>query len=141
MSGKRSCYEHKHRFLHELLMVYRKEIAHGIFINREEVMRRVCANSFSRFWVSEDRAIRVIQKMIKSWGECPVKRGREREMYTEIYRRTIALLKEDPDQTVEDAVTRVVNAPSPKLYLCPRMVYQKINEAKRLCSEHRRPKP
>lgn len=140
MPGKRTNYEHKQRFLRELLTVYRRVIAGMEHIDREEMTRRVCASSYSRFWVTEDRATRVITKMINSWGHCPVKRGASRDMYEEIYGRTIDLLQKHPKMEIAQAVTEVVNSPSPRLYLSPRKAYEKINEAKRLCSEYRRPR-
>ena len=133
MPGKRSCYEYKHRVLCEILTKYREATAETLFINMNRVIHRVKNSEYSRFFVSEDRAIRVIQKMIHSNGECPIKTPSSQEMYREIYQRVIHQISKSPEISLEDVVTNVVNSPAPKLYLSDRKTYDKINEAKQLC--------
>ena len=103
------------------------------YINMKNVVQHVKNSEYSRFFVSEDRAIRVIQKMIRLGGECHIKTPSTQEMYEEIYKRVMLILNSPEDLSLEDAVIRVVNAPAPKLYLSDRKTYEKINEAKQLC--------
>lgn len=133
MPGKRSCYEYKDRVLCEILTKYREATTECLFINMKRVIHRVKNSEYSRFFVSEDRAIRVIQKMIHSNGECPIRTPSSQEMYREIYQRVMHQMSKSPELSLEDVVTNVVNSPAPKLYLSDRKTYDKINEAKQLC--------
>ena len=133
MPGKRSCYEYKHRVLREILSKYREATSMCFYINMKNVVQHVKNSEYSRFFVSEDRSVRVIQKMIRLGGECPIKTPSTQEMYEEIYKRVMLLLNSPGELSLEDAVIRVVNAPAPKLYLSDRKTYEKINEAKQLC--------
>ena len=92
MPGKRSCYEYKHRVLREIHAKYREATSMCFYINMKNVVQHVKNSEYSRFFVSEDRAIRVIQKMIRLGGECPIKTPSTQEMYEEIYKRVMLLL-------------------------------------------------
>ena len=85
MPGKDTCYEYKHRVLREILTKYREYTSMCFYINMKNVVQHVKNSEYSRFFVSEDRAIRVIQKMIRLGGECPIKTPSTQEMYEEIY--------------------------------------------------------
>ena len=84
----------------------------------KSVYERVVNMPSCRFWVSEERAAIVISRMFKG-KSIEYMRGAKKEMYNEIYRRVIHLLKIKPHFTIYEATFDVVGARAPKFYLSP----------------------
>lgn len=109
----------------ELMNAYRSVLAQKKFFDFKRHYEEVVNQPCSRFWVSEERATAVISDMIKGRPVLDSMLPNKREMFTEIYRRVIALQKQHPDYSIYDLTMLVVNAPAPKFYLNPNsaMVY------------------
>lgn len=78
-----------------------------------------------RFWVSEERALVVVNAMLRG-RHTAVSSPSKREMFAEIFRRVCLLLPQLPHLTLADVVARVVRSPAPKFYLTPqsaRIIY------------------
>lgn len=80
----------------------------------EYVVDEVAETEASRFWVDEDRAMRIVQE--KRRGKLG-KRGPRRDMAEEISRRTETMLRENPGMKLSEAVFEVVNSPAPSFYV------------------------
>ena len=100
-------------------------------LSEEDAVQRVVSSVAPRFYVSDERAARVV-----SWidgGNDRVQRmlPLRLEMFDEIYRRTKSLREEHPDWCLRDLVRHVVNRPAPQFYLTPGSGYMILRRIKR----------
>lgn len=72
-----------------------------------------------RFWVSEERASVVLSVMLQEKQPQAIIRNRK-EMFREIYKRAIRLMKKEPELSISEVARRVVNQQAPKFYLSPK---------------------
>lgn len=118
----------------ELMRVFRDTIALREFIDIGEVSRAVVNTPCSRFWISEERALRVVNAIMKGFPILYGMRPSKREMFKEIYRRVTKMLRECPGMSVYRCVIKVVNSPAPKFYMTPgsamTMIYKTRKEGK-----------
>ena len=122
-------------FDEQIRMHYHKRIP----INLAHVFRNVSNMPSKRFWVTEERAAIVVSNIIKGdslAGMGPMKR----EMFMEIYRRTLILQREHPGMSLYKIVTKVCAQPAPKFYLTPGSVKVIIYKIKRQWYEERKRK-
>ncbi len=92
-------------------------------VNVSEVVDEVAEGTSSRFWIEEDRALRLIRDRRR--GHMPKRRTRE-QMLLEIERRTEAILRSDPSLNLPEAVYEAVNSPAPSYYIAGRSVKRAI---------------
>ncbi|MBR5688432.1 MAG: hypothetical protein IKX36_10845 [Prevotella sp.] len=100
-------------------------------LSEEDAVRRTVTSAAPRFYVSDERAARVV-----SWLENDNERvermlPQRREMFDEIYRRTQLLRTEHPDWCLRDLVRHVVSRPAPQFYLTPGSGYMILRRIKR----------
>jgi len=108
-------------------------------IRLHNVFKCVAEMPSERFWVSEERAYIVILGMFK--GKKLEKMGEmKREMFQEIYKRTMELKKLYPEQGIKTIVEKVCQQPAPKFYLTPKTVKVIIYKIKRNWYEKRKQK-
>lgn len=99
-----------------LMRVFRQEIASCRQINITEVWKRVVETPCERFWISDYRAAIVVASMLR--GESiAYMRPTKREMYEEIYRRTVEMIRRFPGRPLLHLVGEVVSQRAPKFYL------------------------
>lgn len=117
--------------LEELLKIYRAIVKSSRVIPQGTRLFAMIANHpTSRFWVSEVRAASVIGKLKRNeslGGMRPLKR----EMFTEIYRRYLAVEKQHPDWAMIDIIGHVLIQPAPKFYISPSSAKVYISMARR----------
>ncbi len=98
----------------------------------DEVLAHVVNLPARRFWVSEERALRVVRAARR--GALPARCNTlKREMYGEICRRVDALLGEHPDWPLERCVWVAVNQQAPRFYLSVRSAHDILVEERRKC--------
>ena len=90
-----------------------------------------CSTRHRGFYVSDERAARVL-----SWiagGDARMERmvPKRREMFYEIYRRTMALRAQEPDCALVELVRRVVCGRAPEYYLTPQSGYMILRQMRR----------
>ena len=129
---RRSSFEYREEKRRNLLEVFNSELGKDVQDNVEDVLRRVVDRPSRRFWVSEERAQRVISLMERTHMPPPCK-GLRREMYEEIWRRCMFLLKKHPDWPLSRRVFYVVNHEAPKFYLTVDHAHHLICEEKAVC--------
>ena len=127
----------------DLIRAYNEQIrmhfAKRIPINLAQVFKNVAEMPSRRFWVSEERAAIVVSNIIK--GDSLADMGpMKREMFMEIYRRTLILQREHPSMSLYKIVITVCNQPAPKFYLTPGSVKVIIYKIKRQWYEERKRK-
>ena len=105
----------------DLMRAYREQLAKTDYIVMSELLAKVANSPTKRFWVSEERAAVEVSRILA--GK-PFSRMRpnKREMFNEIFRRYMDLRKLNPDKSLFELVSIVVNQPAPKFYYTPRTV-------------------
>lgn len=116
--------------IESLIRVFRQEIASCRQINIAEIWKRVVETPCERFWISDYRAAIVVSSMLRGESISHM-RPTKREMYEEIYRRTIEMIKRFPDSPLLHLVGEVVSQKAPKFYLAAhsaRLMYHREKE-------------
>lgn len=115
----------------ELMKAFRDAINQRDFIDITEISQQIVNVPCSRFWVSEERAMVVVQAIIKGKPVLDTMRPTKREMFQEIHRRVMELREEDKDTPLFNLVMKVVNSPAPKFYMRPRCAMEIIYKIKK----------
>ena len=115
----------------ELLRAYRNAIRKCNIIRIDEISLITVNTPCSRFWVSEERATAVVSAIYRGYPILDTMNPLKREMFQEIYNRSMAILSEHPDQRLSDIVFHVVNSPAPKFYITPRSAMEYISKIKK----------
>ena len=129
---RRSAFEYRKKRDRELLEVFNRELGALPGETVDEVLRRVVECPSRRFWVSEERALRVIGSMMNR----PLPSGGSalrHEMFEEIKRRCDLLAVEHPDWPLSRRVFYVVGREAPRFYLSPYRAHVIICEERRRC--------
>ena len=116
----RRIFEYRSERDRDLLNAYRRQIAQSSGPIQLEVMYRVVNSPSSRFWVSPERAMRVISSMDQGNRLDGMIRNK-RIMFREIYRR-VRQLRERPSYRqlpLAEVVQMVVEQPAPSFYMTP----------------------
>ena len=134
--SRRSSFEYRDDRSRELLEVFNRELGTRPFESVKSVLGRVVNMPSSRFWVSEERAFRVVSAMLRGKGDggrCLLRR----EMYEEIARRCVSMREEHPEWPLCMCVWYVVCRPAPKFYLSVETAHTIITETRRQCIRER----
>jgi hypothetical protein len=115
----------------ELMKAYRDAINQRSFIDINEISNVIVNVPCSRFWVSEERAMVVVQALIKGKPVLDTMRPTKREMFQEIYNRVMEKREQCPDVPLFSLVMLVVNSPAPKFYMRPRCAMEIIYKIKK----------
>lgn len=114
----------------ELMNAYRNAIINADHIDLSRVAYIIANTPSSRFWVSEERALIVVQAIMNGSPILETMRPLKREMFLEIYHRVCKRMKEKPNTPLPDIVMEVVNSPAPKFYLQDRCAMDIIYKIK-----------
>ena len=130
--ARRTSFEYRDDRSRNLLEVFNR-LFNSIPDARVDNVLMLTVNSPSRrFWVSEERALRVVRKMEHSLKPMPCN-TLKREMYDEICRRVRNLEDVHPGWSLERRVGYVVNHEAPKFYLSKSSAHAIIVEEKKRC--------
>ncbi|MBO7167748.1 MAG: hypothetical protein J6V61_03275 [Bacteroidaceae bacterium] len=102
----------------DLFDAYRTLLESVQFIDRTEISTRLVNMPSRRFWVSEERAAIVISAMMHK-RDVPHLTPTKKEMFDEIYKRALVVMKENPHLSIYEVARIVVNQPAPKFYITP----------------------
>lgn len=102
----------------DLISAYRRKLSECEVIRLPKVLRETVQSPSKRFWVSEERAIIVVMQMMAGKNLDRMQPMRK-AMYEEIYRRTMKVKMMNPEMTITDIVSRVIEQPAPCFYLTP----------------------
>lgn len=108
------------------MLAFRKIIICADNIRLDTIAHKVVNMPAPRFWVSDKRAAIVVAAMTKGHAPLAQMNSTKRDMYLEIYRRTMALMRRIPGISLAEAVAEVVSSPAPRFYLTPgsaRIIY------------------
>lgn len=100
----------------DLISTYRRKLSECEVIRLPKVLRETVQSPSKRFWVSEERAIIVVMQMMAGKNLDRMQPMRK-AMYEEIYRRTMKVKMMNPEMTITDIVSRVIEQPAPCFYL------------------------
>jgi hypothetical protein len=117
----------------DLLESYRRQVAmSGIPMMRKDLIAGTVNSPSKRFWVSEQRAMIIISRMMRGESLRNMTEGK-RQMYAEIYRRVMAL-RDDPKHEGEPLIwliSLVISQPAPSFYLTPRSAITILSNIRR----------
>lgn len=129
---RRATFEYHADRSRELLKVFNEELGVSEKDRMEDVLQRVVNHPSSRFWVSEERALRIVSSMCRR--PLPPKcHPLKREMFEEIHRRTMRLVRQHPDWSLKRCVYHVVNHEAPKFYLAVASAHSLICQERKRC--------
>lgn len=115
----------------ELMRAFRMAIQECTFIDIAKISERIVNTPCARFWVSEERAMVVIQAIIKGKPILNTMRPTKKEMFLEIYKRVNELQKQKNKKSLAQIISKVVNQPAPKFYMKPRCAMEIIYKIKK----------
>ncbi len=134
--SRRTPFEYRDDRGQNLLEVFNQELGKSEEDLMEEVIQRAVDRPARRFWISEERAQRVLNEMARkplSTRYHPLKR----EMYEEIRRRCDKVERQHPQWTFSRCVCHVVNQPAPKFYLSVSSARVIILEERKRCAREK----
>lgn len=102
----------------DLISTYRRKLSECEVIRLPKVLRETVQSPSKRFWVSEERAIIVVMQMMAG-NNLDRMQPMRKAMYEEIYRRTMKVKMMNPEMTITEIVSRVIEQPAPCFYLTP----------------------
>lgn len=121
----------------QLIQAFRRALAAHKHIEINQIAHEVVNTPCTRFWVSEERAVTVINALIKNKPILRVMRQSKREMFREIYARYRKLRKIHPTLPVKQIVAKIINSPAPKFYMQPRCAIEIIYKLRRQTQKHK----
>lgn len=132
---KRACratFEYHADRSRELLKVFNEELGLSDNDRIEDVLKRVVNHPSSRFWVSEERAWRIVSSMCRRplSSKCHPLR---REMFEEIYHRSKRLSRHRPEWSFKRCVYYVASHEAPKFYLAVATAHALICQERNRC--------
>ena len=123
----------------DLMRAYHELIDSCDFISLHKIYEEVVNRPSSRFWVSPERASVVVSSMMRGEGLSAM-RPTKREMFEELYQRTILMRRKYPSMSVYEIAFIVVHQPAPKFYMTPKYAKSIIFYTKRKWYEEKKRK-
>lgn len=102
----------------------------------DEVLRRTVNHPSRRFWVSEERALRVLNRQDRQPQEGNG-HALKKEMYEELRRRCEQIAQEHPDWPMSQVVCHAVAQEAPKFYLSVSSAHAIICKERMRCARER----
>ena len=115
----------------QLIQAFRNALAAHKHIDISRIAQEIVNTPCTRFWVSEERAVTVINAMRKNKPILRAMRPTKREMFREIYTRYLQQHKLQPNTPFKTLIARIINSPAPKFYMQPRCAIEIIYKLKR----------
>ena len=130
--SRRTAFEYRDDRGRDLLEVFNQELGKHDHELVEDVVRRTVNRPARRFWVSEERAYRIVSSMCRRPlpSKCHPLR---REMFEEIHRRSMHLWGMHPNWSLKRCVYHVVNHEAPKFYLAVATAHALICQERNRC--------
>ena len=132
--SRRTPFEYGDDRARDLLKVFKREFEICDCLGMIDVLKIVVNCPSERFWVSEERALRVVSSMYRR-PLPPTCNRLKREMFEEIKRRCERLLDVHPDWPLSRRVYYVVGRPAPKFYLSVSSAHTILTEYQRKCKK------
>lgn len=129
MRHKGNTNEHKPSQDRDIMRTYRRILSiYGGIIRVADIYRLVAFAPATRFYVSEQQALRVCTRF--SEQALSRMRGQRAAMYRVIYSRVLNLRRLNPAITIRQAVDIIVRQPAPRMFLSPRQISAIIKKEK-----------
>lgn len=129
---RRTSFEYRDDRSRNLLEVFNRLFSSTADARMDDVLDQAVNHPASRFWVSEERALRVIRAMMRK-GLPPKCNQLKRAMYEEIYRRVELLSASHPEWSLQRLVWEVVHQEAPSFYLSVSSAHAIVVAEKRRC--------
>lgn len=116
----------------DLMRCFQEKASNTSLLVVSDIFNEVVNSPSARFWVSERRATTIISRMIHGKDVLSGMKPQKKEMYMEIFNRTMKRIKEGTKETLFDIVSSIVCSPAPKFYLTPdsaKIIYYRCRNA------------
>lgn len=121
MKQKGSIFKYESQRNKELISAFKAIYSKKAPMNIDDIAREISKLPASRFWITETRAAIVISEMMRGKSLRDM-RPTKREMFNEIYERTLSIKKAHPDMCIFEIVKKVIVQPAPKHYLTEKTI-------------------
>ncbi len=132
MKHKGNTFEFMRERNRDLWRAYRTQLATMKFIEAQRLMTNTVAMPARRFYVSEERARKVINAMLRG-DDIRHMKSTSRRMFKEIYRRVMAAKYRQPHLSTHQIIIRVIYEEAPEFYITPQsaaVIISKIRTGK-----------
>lgn len=132
MKTKGSTFLYEEERNEDLMRCFQEKASNNSMLVISDVFNEVVNSPSSRFWVSERRAAVVVSDLIRGRDALRGMKPQKKEMYMEIFRRTLERIKEGTKETLFEIVSSIVCSPAPKFYLTPdsaKIIYYRCRNA------------
>ena len=119
MRKKGNTFVYREERKNSLLRTYKELLPYVGEIPHDEMLVLITQSPSERFWVSEERALDIIKKMV-SGEPITIKRETTTRMFKEILRRVKDLGKRYPNWDLARLVCDVISKPAPEFYITPK---------------------
>ncbi len=135
----RCSFEYEDQRNRDLMCAYKKVFSQSVGVTMPQVLAAVVKMPAERFYVSEERAFRVVSSMYRrplpeSITPC------KRRMYEEIKVRAERVRERCPQWSLSRCVMYVVNQPAPEFYITVNTARNILCKTRRECRESQRRK-
>lgn len=116
----------------DLMRCFQEKVSNTSMLVVSDIFSEVVNSPSARFWVSERRATVIISDMMRGRDALRGMKPQKKEMYMEIFHRTMKKIREGAKDTLYDIVSSVVCSPAPKFYLTPdsaKIIYYRCRNA------------
>ena len=134
--ASRSLFEYRDDRARDLHEVFKRELGAVRGESMKSLLQRVVNSPARRFWVSEERAFRIVSSMMRR-GLPPRCSSVKREMFDEIFRRCDKLSEIHPDWPLSRRVYYVVNMSAPKFYMSAKRAHVIICRERERCEREK----
>ncbi len=115
---------------HDLFCAYKQAFTRKDLSNERDTVRAAIKSPTPRFYVSEERAVRVVNQWMTD-GCPPRMLPMQRMMYDEIVRRVREMQRQQPRERINRLVWEVISQPAPQFYLTEKSAYVILNRIRK----------
>lgn len=106
----------------DLYRAFKQALCRKDLTNEHDMVRAAIETPAERFYVSEERAARVVNQWLAD--KCPPRMlATQRMMYEEIVRRVLRLHERHPARRINQLVWEVICQPAPRFYLTEKSAF------------------
>ena len=130
----RSAFEYEAERNRDLMSAYKKVFTESALVPMPQLLAAVVRMPARRFYVSEERAVRVVSSMYRR----PLPAGMnatKRRMYQEIWSRVERVRGRCPQWSLSRCIMYVVNQPAPEFYITVNTARNILCKTRRECRE------
>lgn len=108
--------EYRDQKNNELLARFAEQFRNGSYRDMNDLFSKTASMPATRFFIGEQRALVIVKRLMRGESLGRMLSSRRR-MYLDIYSRVCAVMRDNPECTLTNAVFQVVNSQAPEFYM------------------------